>query len=61
MMGNVKLGIIGLGRLGRKHAENIHYLTHDYDCARWFVNSDAKSVYGNIWERRVSPNRHNPV
>ena len=21
-------------------------LTHDYDCARWFVNSDAKSVYG---------------
>ncbi len=24
-MGKVKLGIIGLGRLGRKHAENIHY------------------------------------
>ncbi len=21
-------------------------LTHDYDCARWFVNSEAKSVYG---------------
>lgn len=21
-------------------------LTHDYDCARWFVNSDAQSVYG---------------
>jgi myo-inositol 2-dehydrogenase/D-chiro-inositol 1-dehydrogenase len=21
-------------------------LTHDYDCARWFVDSDAKSVYG---------------
>ncbi len=24
-MSNVKLGIVGLGRLGRKHAENIHY------------------------------------
>lgn len=21
-------------------------LTHDYDCARWFVDSDAQSVYG---------------
>ncbi|MCW3489986.1 Gfo/Idh/MocA family protein [Dethiobacter alkaliphilus] len=21
-------------------------LTHDYDCARWLINSDAKSVYG---------------
>ena len=21
-------------------------LTHDYDCARWFVNSEARSVYG---------------
>lgn len=24
-MGKKKIGIIGLGRLGRKHAENIHY------------------------------------
>jgi len=24
-MEKVKLGIVGLGRLGRKHAENIHY------------------------------------
>jgi myo-inositol 2-dehydrogenase/D-chiro-inositol 1-dehydrogenase len=32
-MKKLKLGIIGLGRLGRRHAANIHYRIPDTQCA----------------------------
>ena len=45
-MDKIRLGIIGLGRLGRKHAENIHYKIQNAEltaiCS--MVDEELKSV-----------------
>ena len=55
-MDKIKLGIIGLGRLGRKHAENIHYHIQNAEiraiCS--VVGEELKSVSAEMEPRYVT-------